>query len=199
MFSSWVTNPPDFSQLSYEDAGRALNKEVRKKIAPEYVTNLVNQLRKRDLASDKKVFVICLLGELRPTDKNSMEALIDDVAFVPPQADDHTWKRWGSFPSAKALTDIGMPAVDPILNHLSVETNALRRQLMCDVLIRVEGKSGVHYNEEEGKKIMQGQVNERLIHESIPARQSNLKASLRELENWDSQKLYRNYQPVLPK
>jgi len=134
-----VTNPPDFSKLTYEEANKATYSETRRKTCPEYTANLVNQIRYGKLSNDNKVLAIFLLGELRPSDTNSLEVFIEDIDFKASRFDEPAaFPRWGLYPAEEALMyKVGKPAVNPILNHLPSETNELRRQLMCDVLKQV--------------------------------------------------------------
>ena len=132
------TNPPDFSKLSYEQAVQTLNAEEKKKICPEYITNLVNQLRYRQLNNDNKVFPIYLLGWFRASNKDSIEILIENIDLRVSKIEPLLGPaRWGKYPAEEALVRIGKPVVDPILNHLPTENSQLRRQLMCDVLKQV--------------------------------------------------------------
>ncbi|MGH7976620.1 MAG: hypothetical protein ACREDS_00530 [Limisphaerales bacterium] len=146
--SDCFTNPPDFNKLSYDEANTVVDSEDDligrgiKKICPEYITNLVNQIRNGALNSDNKTLAIYLLGELHPDDTNSIEVLIENIDFKATKFDHIlktriSIKRWGSYPAEEALIKIGRPVVDPILNHLPTENSELRRQLMCDVLKQV--------------------------------------------------------------
>ncbi len=143
--SDCATNPPDLYKMSYEEADEAINSEEdailstkMKKICTEYITNLVTELRSAQLSNDKRVLAIYFLGELRPSDTNSIEVLIGYIDLKASKFDPKTrFRRWGDYPAEEALIKIGKPVVDPILNHLPSETNELRRQLMCDVLRKV--------------------------------------------------------------
>jgi hypothetical protein len=183
--SQCATNPPDFSVLSYDEADRMVDKETRKKICFEYITNLVIQLRHDGLSNHKKVLVIYLLGELHSGDTNSIETLIEYIDLKATKQDEATrFIRWGHYPAEEALTKIGGPAVIPILGHLPAEGDPLRCHLMCDVLVRVEGKNGTRFNESAGKKIVQDQINRELGREADLAKRANLQAALTEVEHW---------------
>ncbi len=180
--TSCVTNPPDFSQLSYEEESQAVMDEQEKTICPEYITNLVNQLQQETLGNDKKVLVIYLLGELRVSDTNSIEVLIKYINLKATKIEPKlSAPRWGYYPAQEALIKIGTPVVNPILNHLPNEGNELRGHLMFEALIRIEGKKGSIFNEPEGKKIVQDQIKDKLASESDPSKRANLDAALREL------------------
>ena len=181
--SGCVTNPPNFTKLSFGEACEAANDEERQKICPEYITNLVSQLRQGHLSNDNQAAAIYLLGELRPTDSNSIQFLIENIDFKSSKmATSIGLVRWGCYPAQESLIKIGTPTVNAILCHLPIEDNEVRRHLMCDVLINVEGKKGVYFNEAEGKKVVQGQIKDRLANESDPAKRANLELALKELE-----------------
>jgi len=189
VISNCATNPPNFSKLPYKEADEAafleddlIGREA-KTICPEYITNLVNQLRYGQLDNDNKVLAIWLLGELHPIDANSIDVLIEYVDLKATKLDPKTRiRRWGDYPAEEALIKIGMPTVNHILNHLSTETNELRRHLMCVVLVEVEGKKGEVFNGADGKAITQNQIKHKLADESDSTRRANLEAALKELE-----------------
>lgn len=166
--------PPDFNKMSYDEANDAVNSECNlivarkaKKIDAEYVTNLVYQLRQGNLTDDKKVLVIYFLGELRPSDTNSVEVLLEYIDLMATRFDPKTdIQRWGLYPAEEALTKIGKPTVNPILNHLVRETNGLRRHLMCEVLRHAEGEQAAQVQ----------------IKQKLADTQTNLEAALNELE-----------------
>ena len=134
--------PPDFSKMSYNEANGAVNAETdlivgrrTKQIGTEYIANLVNQLQSGQLNNDNKVLAVYLLGELRPSDTNSIEVLIENIDLKAKRFDLKTdLQRWGPYPAVEALVKIGKPVVNPILDHLPPEASELRRQLMCNVL-----------------------------------------------------------------
>ncbi len=139
-----VTNPPNFSKLSYNEAKIAVFSEEDliatgvKKICGDYITNLLNQLEYGHLTNDIKAVAIDLLGTLHPSDSNSIEFLIQNIDFERTKFDPPTRiSTQAKYPAKEALMKIGKPVVDSILNHLPTEANQLRRQLMCDVLRRV--------------------------------------------------------------
>ena len=136
--SDCITNPPDFSKLSYGEANAVVNSEKTKNVCPGYIANLASQLRRGDLSDDNKTVAIYFLGTLRPTDTNSIEILIENIDFRALKLDPKTdLRRWGQFPAEEALIKIGKPVIEPILEHLPKETSELRRQLMCNVLKQV--------------------------------------------------------------
>jgi hypothetical protein len=134
--SDCITNPPDFGKMSYQMAGQVVNDELRKKLCPEYIKNLVNEIRQGDMGGNKAP-AIYLLGELRPHDEDSIEVLIENIDLKSPPNPLLAPLRWGEYPAEEALVKIGDPTVIPILNHLPTENSELRRQLMCDVLKQV--------------------------------------------------------------
>jgi len=175
--SDCATNPPDFITLSYEEANNAVKSEESsilgkrtKKICPEYITNLGNQLRRGDLRSDSKVLGIYLLGTLHPGDTNSVEVLIQYIDLRASKFDGKSAvRRWGEYPAAEALMKIGKPAVNPTLNHLPDEGGKIRRHLMCDVLKKVLGVNAA-----------QDEVRRGLFEESGLTRRANLELALAE-------------------
>jgi len=191
--TSGATNAPDFSKLSYDEASdEALSESVHimgsktKKIGPQYIANLVNQLRQGNLDDDKKVVVIWLLGELRASDTNAIEMLIKNIDLKASKLDPLLRiRRWGEYPAEEALENIGMPVVDPVFSHLSTESKGLRRHLMCKALIQVEGKIdgrwNVNQSEALGKQFCKQQLNQMLSNESDPAKKANIELALKEL------------------
>jgi|SRR5665213_1861403 len=187
--SDCATNPPDFIHLSYEQANKAVNSEDdlisrgTKRICPEYITNLVNQLRHEYLSNGNETLAIYLLGELRPSGSNAIEFLIANIDFRTSKIEPNLHPaRWRTYPAEDALMKIGKPVIDPILNHLSNEADTLRRRLMCEVLVKVEGKNGEFVNEVDGKVTAQNLIKRKLADESDPAKKANLEAALKELE-----------------
>ena len=139
-----IANPPDFSKMSYNEANETsftesdLIESGKKKICPEYVTNLVNQLRSERLSHDNEALAIDLLGAVRPSDSNSIEFFIQNIDFERTKFDDpNRFLTQSKYPCEAALMRIGQPVIIPILNHLPNETSQLRRKLMCDVLKQV--------------------------------------------------------------
>jgi hypothetical protein len=170
--SNCVTNPPDFAKLSYEEASEALEPEARKEICPEYLTNLVSQIRHGNLSNDNKTLAIYLLGTFHPKDTNSIEALVECIDFRASRFDPKTRiSRWGEYPAEEALTRIGGPVINPILAHLPTETKQLRRHLMCEVLKRVADE-----------KACQAHLSHVLAAESDATKKANLEAALAELQ-----------------
>jgi hypothetical protein len=178
----YITNPPDFGKLSWEDAKSAVvNEESKNVCRPAYITNLFNQIQSGQLNHDNEALAIDLLGYLRPTNSYIIEFLIQNIDFER--------KRFSlpggpstelKYPCEGALMKTGQPVVIPILNHLTIETNELRRHLMCDVLAFVD--KPVNSNILEGKKLAQQQISQKLAAESDATKQANLKAALKELE-----------------
>lgn len=174
-----ATNPPDYSKLTFSEADVATKAEEQsilgtriKRICPEYITNLVFQLRSGSLNESNKVLTVYLLGMLHPDDSNSIEALIECIELRATVFDPKTAiVRWGYYPAQEALIGIRKPALNPVIAHLHSETNSLRRHLMCGVVRHVEGwKSGM----EHLKKLAAA--------ESDAERRKNLELSVEALE-----------------
>jgi hypothetical protein len=182
-----IAIPPDFSKLSYEAANQRINKEEQKKLCPQYITNLLDQLQNNDLDIDKKVLVIFLAGELQPQDYNSIEVLIKFIDIKARKLDLATGvRRWGPYPAKDALIKIGKPVIDPVLRHLTKESNKLRQQLLCEVLFRVDSRTGSHFDGGSGRKIAQGQI-EKLIRSQNPGGQANLTEALDEVAKQENE------------
>lgn len=177
--SGCATNPPDLVNLAYKAANEAVNSEVdsitwskTRRICPEYVTNLINQIRYGTLSGDNKTLAFYLLGQLRPSDTNSIEFLIQNIDFKATRVDPKLrFPRWSDYPALDALIWIGKPVVEPILAHLAGETNELRRALMCSVL-----RSGLVLGNAGTVDRLRKRVNE----ETNPARRKNLGLALKE-------------------
>ena len=177
--SGCVTNPPNYGSLSYADADKATDSEANlivsekvKKICPEYITNLVKQLRYGHLTTDNKVLAIYLLGELQPSDTDAIEVLIELIDLKATKSEPPGRPpRWPEYPAEGALMTIGMPAANPILNHLPTETKNLRRHLLCEALKHIEGKEPA-----------EDHIKQQLSTETDPKRRANLEAALKELK-----------------
>jgi hypothetical protein len=191
-----ATNPPDFTKMSYKEADEASWKEDNligtgwKRICPEYVTNLVNELRTGQLDNDRKVLVIWLLGEfwlygkLQAADTSTVEVFIEYIDLKATKFDPKgRARRWGDYPAQEALMyKVRAPAANPILQHLPTEGNELRRHLMCEVLRHVESWKGKLFDAAYGKATAQSQVEHELAEEPDSLKRANLKAALKELE-----------------
>jgi len=132
--------PPDFTKMpSFKEMDAALNavEDLKQTATPEYVSNLVFQIRQDNASDEAKVYAIFLLGKLHATNSTAIEVLIDKIDLKAPHQLALRLPPWGKYPAEEALMKIGKPVVDPILNHLPNETSQFRRQLMCDVLRRV--------------------------------------------------------------
>jgi hypothetical protein len=141
--------PPDFSALSYNEANEAvenedvlINGEKVKTVGSEYVENILHQLRSGKLSSDNKTLAIYFLGELRTSDTNAINFLIENIDFKTTRIDPINKSRiqilrWSEHPAKEALIRIGKPAVNPILDDLPNENSKLRRSILCEVLREV--------------------------------------------------------------
>jgi hypothetical protein len=108
-----ATNPPDFTKLSYEEARSAIIDETAKYRSPEYIANLLNQVRSGQLNPDNKAFAIDLLGMLQTTNADVIEFLIQNIDFERKRLE----KPGGpnvflKYPCEGALMRIGKPVVD---------------------------------------------------------------------------------------
>jgi hypothetical protein len=106
-------------------------------------------------------------------DTNAIEVLIESIDFKAVFRDYNLdVSRWGMYPAQEALIKIGRPTVNPIMAHLLVETDELRRHLMCEVLRRVDSRESVQI---EIRKILAAELDSN--------RQANLKLALKEFDN----------------
>ena len=135
-----IMSPPDFSNISYDSANEAVCYTIfdvidtpLKKVAPEYYTGLIDQLRQNKLTNANKTLAIYLLGKMKAQSTNSIETLIKLIDWKA-IASDYGDKRWTLYPARDALLRIGEASVGPIVQDLPGETNALRRQLLCAVV-----------------------------------------------------------------
>jgi hypothetical protein len=182
---STITNPPDFSRLSYAEADSAVRVDAENissgwKFSSEYLTNLLYQFQQGKLSNRKKVLCAWLIGELRPNDTNSIECLIENISLEATNFDDVRLGliRWGNYPVQEALGKIGKPAVNPIFEHLRIETDNRRRNLMCRVLELTEDGKSIAENSE----IAKGQLQGKIAAETDPIIKANLEAALEEIE-----------------
>jgi hypothetical protein len=128
---------PDFRTQAAEETNKAVDQIV--KAYREIVADVLGQLRDGNLANEGKVHAIYVLGQLRAT--AAVTVLIEDIDLKASKFDPKVGLgRWGSYPAQEALSKIGNPAVNMILDRLPGEKDELRRKLMCFVLIDVEGK-----------------------------------------------------------
>jgi len=174
-----VTNPPDFQSLSYDKAYEAMTSDEAwrlKEVCPEYITNLVNQIRSKKIPSDNMGPAIYLLGVLRTTNLTAIETLIDIIDFKATKLESKdSIRRWGEYPVVDAFWYIRKPAVEPLCSRLCVETNALRRELMCKSLLYIEAR-------EPAIEPVISRVRRQFNSETDIARRKNLEASVNELE-----------------
>jgi hypothetical protein len=181
---STITNPPDFSKLSYAESDSAVraageNISSGRKFSSEYLTNLVYQFQQGKLSNRKKVLCAWLIGELHPNDINSIECLISNIDLEATNFDDVRLGliRWGNYPAQEALCKVGKPAIDPIFEHLRTETDNRRRNLMCQVLEMTEGGKNIGENSE----IAKSQIMDKIAAETNATKKANLETALNEL------------------
>jgi len=128
------------------------------------------------------VLAVWLLGELDPTNMNSVEVFIEHIDLKASKIDPKFgFPRWGLYPAKDALLKSGKVAVIPLMTHLANEANELRRQLMCEVLVEIEGWNKPDFDKAKGQKIVETQIKEKLASESDPAKRTNLELALKEV------------------
>jgi hypothetical protein len=175
--------------MSYDEASDAVTREANdimaskwKIIGPEYLSNLVGVVRNGNLDDERKVLAVYLLGELRPSDTNSVMALLENIDLKSLKYDLRSMPRWGDYPAQEALISIGKPCVSVLLGSLPSEGRELRRHLICKTLVEIEGRNGESVSKELGRQIVQTQLGEKLATESDPSKKANLELALKEVE-----------------
>ncbi len=83
----------------------------------DLVAELTGQLRSKTLSNASRVYIVYLLGELRPADPSAITLLIENVDLVAEKTDLRIRPpRWSSHPAEEALAKIGRRASDMILH-----------------------------------------------------------------------------------
>lgn len=160
---------PDFRTRPSAQVGPAVNQLVDTYRA--VAANLIGQLRDGDLSNAGKVHAVYLLGEWRAV--GAVSTLLTQIDLKAEVADPAGGiGRWGMYPAQEALSKIGMPAVNMILDLLPGEKNELRRKLMSFVISDVVGK--------DFGKVLVGQRREK---EADPTRRANLEFALKVLDS----------------
>ena len=179
--SGCATNMPDFIHLPYEQAVEVVELEIGdfmynagKKACPEYITNLVHLIQHGQMSNGNRVQAIYLLGFVRPVLTNSIEVLIEDIDYVAEKFKPTSpRRRWTQYPVPIALAAMGKPVIDPVVHHLAMETNELRRSLLCDAF-RPQGVLG-----QEGAVDL---LKQRISGEADPLKRANLELALKLFE-----------------
>ena len=107
------------------------------------VKTLLGRIESNRLANCAEAGSIYSLGYLRAI--AAVPELLKRVAFAnlvnEPKSRIVLGYLWGMYPAKRALISIGMPSVRAILKVLPTERSALRRKLMVQVLVGVEGRA----------------------------------------------------------
>ena len=160
----YVTKVPDFQTLPSAERDKAIDQAV--KFYHEIVAEVIEQLNNSNLSNEGKVYAIYLLGQLRAT--AAVTILIENINLKASNVDRKSGiGRWGMYPAQEALSKIGNPAVNMIIDLLPGEKEELRRKLMCFVLVEVEGADTAKYI-----------LRQAVAAESDPNRQVNLQDAL---------------------
>jgi hypothetical protein len=134
------------------------------------IADLIGQFQQGIPSNEGKVYAIYLLGELRA--REGVATLIENINLKAAHVDDKGGiGRWGMYPAEEALSKIGRPAVNMILDLLPTENDDTRRQLMCMVIADVEGK-------DLGRMILK----QRVDAESDRTRKTSLEKAMKLLE-----------------
>ncbi len=130
------TTVPNFTALDDRAALEAVDAIVVNHRALE--RELTSQLDAEKTPANRKVLLIYALGQLRSVwAVSSLVKIVDFKApFTGPKDD---IARWGPYPAVDALTAIGNPAVQRIVDVLPTEKSMLRIRLMLTVIWQVEG------------------------------------------------------------
>ena len=164
----YATKIPDFGAPPSESMSKGVDHVVD--TYHEMVAEVMSQLSQDNLSNEGKVYAIYLLGQLRAT--KSVPILIENIDLVAPRVDTKgAIGRWGMYPAQEALSKIGKPAVNMIVDMLPDEKNELRRKLMCFVLADVDGAEVAKFN-----------LSRALATESEPVRKGNLQSAQMILE-----------------
>lgn len=159
---------PDFSSQSSSSISKDVDQIVNSHNA--IVANIVEQLQKEAISDENKLYAIYLVGQMRAI--GAISTLIENIDFPAPKADSSVAiGRWGMYPAQEALSKIGQPAVNMILDKLPGENHELRRRLMCFVLVDVDGI-----------EVAQFMLKHSLAKETDPSRKGNLQSALMILE-----------------
>lgn len=161
----YILRAPDFRSQSAEKLDQTVEQIVS--THRQVSADAIRQLRDGNLSDDGKLYAVYLLGELRAT--AAVTTLLENIDLKATRGDlKGGIGRWGMYPAQEALSKVGTPAVQMILDLLPAERSELRRQLMCMVITDVEGK-------EFGGTL----VKLRLEQEADPSRRANLELALR--------------------
>ena len=183
--ADFVVPVPEFRSLAYANAKVAVDTAVVAvgwggcRVLPEFSQKVLEQLKSEKLSNDKKALAIYMLSKVTPRDTNSIRAAIDQVDLrVNVPYSDHDWRflyPWSLYPARDALLRIGESSVEPIVQDLRGETNALRRQLLCAV-VSTFGRT--NWTTAWQPKAAIAQLQRLRATEAEPARQNNIDAAL---------------------
>jgi hypothetical protein len=164
----FVMPMPDLKVADAPECDEAVNRVVDAYYAA--CGSALEQLRRQDVPVEGKVYAIYMLGELRSF--HAVTELIANIDLKASKVDPRLRDaRWGLYPAQEALVKIGRPATSTILDKLPSEAAPLRRKLMCDVILDVEGKDVARFllDQEKGKQ-------------ADPAKRANLEAAMKLLD-----------------
>jgi len=133
----YVVKIPDFRTQLPENVSQTVDQAV--KSYHDIIGNIMAQLRQDGLKNESKVYAVYLLGQLKAA--QAVTVLLENIDLKASKVDPKGGiGRWGVYPAQEALSKIGQPAVNMILDKLPTERDELRRKLMCSVIADVEGK-----------------------------------------------------------
>lgn len=133
----YVVTIPDFRARPSEQMDGVVNNAV--KSYHDIGNDLAGQLGESGLDPESKTYAIYLAGQLHAV--GAVSILIANIDFKATKVDPKGGiGRWGMYPAQEALSKIGSPSVNMILDLLADESQELRRKLMCFVISDVHGK-----------------------------------------------------------
>jgi hypothetical protein len=164
----YVVKIPDFRTQASENMSDTVDQAV--KSYREIIDNIMGQLHQGGISNESKTYTVYMLGQLRAVE--AVTVLLENIDLKASKVDPKGGiGRWGMYPAQEALSKIGQPAVNMILDKLPTERDELRRKLMCYVISDVEGK--------DFGKIL---VKLRIDQEQDPIRKGHLELALKILE-----------------
>ncbi len=119
-----------YSKLTRLESDKATEQLL--KTHADVAGDLIGQLQQNPSA-ETKVYLIYLLGQIR--DVRAVGVLTDNIDHKAPKLDlASRIARWGDYPAAEALANIGIMSIQEIAVRLPKEQPELRRKLMVTVI-----------------------------------------------------------------
>lgn len=137
---------PDYTSAQKDEAELDRQTEGVVTTHRALVAELTRQLRSRTLSNASRVYIVYLLGQLRPADPGAITALIENINLVAERVVKvRHIARWGGHPAQEALVRIGRRASGMILNIIgSAKFDAAKVNGYAYVLVDVEQPKYAH-------------------------------------------------------